>query len=95
MSSNYTFSKLLDFNRSNSKKKKLINANILIKISLITLYLLYSIPISKPKKTQKSIHLSLIFFPLFLKKKFLHCTSLCLSISFSFIALPPPRPGHR
>ena len=44
---------------------------IQIMISLIISYLLHSIPISKPKKTQKSIHLSLIFFflPPFLKKQ--------------------------
>ena len=42
----YTFSKLLDLNRSNGKKKTLINANILISISLIIPYLLHSIPIS-------------------------------------------------
>ena len=44
---------------------------IQIMISLIITYLLHSIPISKLKKTQKSIHLSLIFFflPPFLKKQ--------------------------
>ena len=45
----YTFFKLLDLSRSNSKKKTLINADIPIKISFIILYLLHSIPISKTK----------------------------------------------
>ena len=35
----YTSFKLLDLNRSNGKKNALINANILIKISFIILYL--------------------------------------------------------
>ena len=50
MGSSYTFFKLLDLNRSNDKKKTLINANILIRISLIIPHLLYFISISKPKK---------------------------------------------
>ena len=70
MSSSYTFFKLLNLSRSNGQKKILINANILISISLVIPYLLHSIPTSKPKKTQKIIRLSLIFFfPPFLKKK--------------------------
>ena len=48
MSSNYTFSKPFDISRSNSKKKTLINTNILIRFSLIFPYLLHFIPISKP-----------------------------------------------
>ena len=51
MGSSYTFFKLLDLNRSNGKKKTFINANILIRISLIILHLLYFISISKPKKS--------------------------------------------
>ena len=46
----YTFFKPLDLSRSNGKKKSLINANILIRISLIIPHLLYFISISKPKK---------------------------------------------
>ena len=46
----YTFFKPLDLNRFNRKKKTLINGNILIRISLIMLHLLYFISISKPKK---------------------------------------------
>ena len=46
----YTFFKPLDLSRSNGKKKTLINANILIRISLIIPHLLYFISISKPKK---------------------------------------------
>ena len=45
----YTFFKPLDLSRSNGKKKSLINANILIRISLIIPHLLYFISISKPK----------------------------------------------
>ena len=50
--SSYTFFKSLNLSRSNGKKKKktLINVNILIRISLIILHLLYFISISKPKK---------------------------------------------
>ena len=44
-----TFFKPLDLSRSNGQKKTLINANILIKISLIIPYLLYFLSISKPK----------------------------------------------
>ena len=51
MGSSYTFFKPLDLSRFNGKKKKLINANILIKILLIILYLLYFISISKSKKS--------------------------------------------
>ena len=47
----YTFFKPLDLSRSNSKKKSLINANILIRISLIIPHLLYFISISKIKKS--------------------------------------------
>ena len=46
----YTFFKPLDLSRSNGQKKTLINANILIRISLIMPHLLYFISISKPKK---------------------------------------------
>ena len=46
MDSSYTFSKPLDLSKSNSQKKTLINANIMITISLIILYLLCFIPIS-------------------------------------------------
>ena len=72
----YTFSKPLDLSESNGKKKKHINGNILIRILLIILYLLHSIPIFKSKK--KSICLSLFL---------LHHTFL--SLSFSSTALPP------
>ena len=47
----YIFSKPLNLSRSNSKKKTLINANILISISLIIPYLLHSIPIFRHGKT--------------------------------------------
>ena len=47
----YTFFKPLDLNRSNGKKKTLINVNILIRILLIMPHLLYFISISKPKKS--------------------------------------------
>ena len=50
VTSGVTLFKLLDINRSNSKKKTLINANILIRVSLIIAHLLYFIFISKPKK---------------------------------------------
>ena len=50
MGSSYTFFKPLDLSRSNGKKNSLINANILIRISLIIPHLLYFISISKPKK---------------------------------------------
>ena len=100
MSSSYTFFKLLDLSRSNSQKNTFINVNILISISLITPYLLHSIPISKPKKTppkKKSIR---IFFPTVSppkkkKKKIFHYMPLYLSISFSSTALPPPLLGCR
>ena len=45
----YTFFKSLDLNRFNGKKNTLINANILIRISLIIPHLLYFISISKLK----------------------------------------------
>ena len=48
--SSYTFFKPLNLSRSNGKKKTLINAKILIRISLIIPHLLYFISISKPKK---------------------------------------------
>ena len=51
MGSSYTFFKLLDLSRSNGQKKTLINANILIRISLIIPHLLYFISISKLKKS--------------------------------------------
>ena len=51
MGSSYKFFKPLDLSRFNDKKKILINANILIKILLIILYLLYFISISKSKKS--------------------------------------------
>ena len=76
--------KPLDLSRSNGKKKTLINANILTSISLIILYLLHSIRISKPNKRihltfslSLSLSLRLVFKPL----------SLCLS---PFAAPPPP-----
>ena len=50
MGSSYTFFKLLDLSKSNGQKNTLINANILIKISLIIPHLLYFISISKPQK---------------------------------------------
>ena len=53
MGSSYTFFKLLDLSKSNGQKNTLINANILIKISLIIPHLLYFISISKPKKKKK------------------------------------------
>ena len=46
----YAFFKPLDLNRSNGQKKTLINANILIRVSLNIPHLLYFISISKPKK---------------------------------------------
>ena len=55
----YTFSKLLDLSKSNGKKKKkLINANILIKISFIIPNLWHFILISKPKKIYMFLSLS-------------------------------------
>ena len=62
----YTFFKPLDLSRSNGQKNTPINANILIKISLIISHLLYFISISKPKKkkvTFESLHFSLSFSP--------------------------------
>ena len=100
MSSSYTFFKLLDLNRSNSQKNTFINVNILISISLITPYLLHSIPISKPKKTPPKKKKYTYFFPhrFSTKKKKknlpLHA-SLSLSLSFSSTALPPPLLGCR
>ena len=72
----YTFFKPLDLSRFNSKKKTLINANILIRISLIIHHLLYFICISKPKKV------SYLTFSLSLY--------VSLSISFSSTVVPPP-----
>ena len=67
----YTFFKPLDLSRSNGQKNTPINANILIKISLIISHLLYFISISKPKK--KRLHLNLyIFLYLFLLH---HCST--------------------
>ena len=63
MSSSYTFFKLLDLSRSNSQKNTFINVNILISITLITPYLLHSIPISKHKKTPPKKKSLRIFFP--------------------------------
>ena len=71
----YTFFKPLDLNRSNGQKKTLINANILIRISLIMPHLLYFIFISKPKKT--IIFDSFSFY-------------VSLSISFSSTVVLPP-----
>ena len=45
-----TFFKQLDLSRSNGQKNIIINANILIKISLIVPHLLYFISISNPQK---------------------------------------------
>ena len=50
----------MDLSRSNGQKNTPINANILIKISLIIFHLLYFISISKPKK--KRLHLNLYIF---------------------------------
>ena len=61
MGSSYTFFKLLDLSRFNGQKNTLINANILIKISLIIPHLLYFISISKPKKKKNVIFDSLRF----------------------------------
>ena len=63
MGLSYTFFKPLNLSRFNDKKKILINANILIKILLIILYLLYFISISKSKKSVifDSLYLSLRF----------------------------------
>ena len=58
----YTFFKPLDLSRSNGKKKSLINANILIRISLIIPHLLYFISISKSKKNVIFDSLSLSTF---------------------------------
>ena len=52
--------KPLDLSRSNSKKKILVNANILIRISLIIPHLLHFISIPKPKK-MLYLTLSLLF----------------------------------
>ena len=54
--------KPLDLSRSNSKKKILVNANILIRISLIIPHLLYFIFISKSKKSVIFDSLSLSTF---------------------------------
>ena len=59
MGSSYTFFKLLDLSKSNGQKNTLINANILIKISLIIPHLLYFISISKPQKKKKLLYLTL------------------------------------
>ena len=73
----YTFFKPLDLSRSNGQKNTLINAKILIRISLIIHHLLYFISISKLKKLlyltlSLSLSLSLRFsLYLFL----LHCYS--------------------
>ena len=95
MSSSYTFFKLLDLSRSNSQKNTFINVNILISISLITPYLLHSIPISKPKKTPPKKKKYTYFFPhRFSTKKKKKSSTTCLSISLS---LSPPLlfPLHR
>ena len=91
----YTFFKPLNLNRSNGKKKTLINTIILISISLIILYLLHSIPISKPKKnTKKYTYLSNFFSHHFSQKKKKSSTAR-LSVSFSSITLPTPLSGRR
>ena len=99
MSSSYTFFKLLDLSRSNSQKNTFINVNILISITLITPYLLHSIPISKPKKTPPKKKKYTYFFPHRFstkkKKKIFHYMPLYLSLSFSSTALPPPPLGCR
>ena len=69
MGSKYTFFKPLDLSKSNGKKKKiktLVNANILIRISLIIPYLLYFISISKPKKKSFIFDYQSMFLSLFL-----------------------------
>ena len=94
----YTFFKPLDLNRSNGQKKTLINTIILISISLIILYLLHSIPISKPKKnTKKYTYLSNFFSHHFSqkKKKKKKSSTARLSVSFSSITLPTPPSGCR
>ena len=74
MSSKYTFFKPLDISKKKKKTNKqtnktLINANILIRISLIIPHLLYFISISKSKKKKKK------------KKKVLYLTiNLCFSL---------------
>ena len=84
----------MDLSRSNGQKNTPINANILIKISLIISHLLYFISISKPKK--KRLHLNLyIFLYLFLLH---HCstsmrdsgsTQKLNSFSFHHPIIPP------
>ena len=62
MGLSYTWcnSKPMDLSKSNGQKKTLINANILIIISLIIPHLLYFISVSKPKnKKIKMLYLSL------------------------------------
>ena len=85
MGSSYTFFKSLDLSRSNGKKKKkktLINANILIRISLITSHLLYFISISKPKKKCLYDSLSLsLRFSLYLFLLYHYSTSMDRSLA--------------
>ena len=68
----YTFFNPLNLSRSNGKKKILINANILIRISLIISHLLYFISISRPKKNVIFEFLS-TFLSLFLLLQ--HCST--------------------
>ena len=70
----------MDLSRSNGKKKTIINTNILTSISLIILYLLHSIRISKPNKRIHltfSLSLRLVLKPLSLRLLLLHhCSRL-------------------
>ena len=83
MGSSYTFFKPLDLSRSDGSKKSLINANIIITISLIISYLLHSILISKPNKKKTSNSLSLSTFGVQSL-----CLSVCLRLTL-YIAPPP------
>ena len=76
----YTYFKPLDLSRSNGQKKTLINANILIRISLIIPYLLYFMCISKPKK-------SVIFDSLYISLSWHSRNSLDSVALFAYIEL--------
>ena len=91
----------MDLSRSNSQKKTLINANILINISLIIPYLLHSIPISIPKKNT-CLTLSLYIWskpfvsPLVSLSLYFLNLHFSLSISSSIAPpLPPPQLANR
>ena len=92
----------MDLSRSNSQKKTLINANILISISLIIPYLLHSIPISIPKKKNTRLTLSLYVWskpfvsPLVSLSLYFLNLRFSLSISSSIAPpLPPPQVAGR